>query len=120
MVRKESLKSVHYNELRKTMTEAIDRDDGKNSGGLGIESTSGNEKEVMVEFAEPDNAKFVGRNKFLENEETNEDRLTSSFLTHKYGVKPAEGYDLQSSLVTDSFMKGGWIKGSDGGLICTN
>jgi hypothetical protein len=98
--KKEAMKSGNYSEHNE-VTEAIDRDEGKNSGRalLDPSSSEGNEKEVPVEF-EPENARYIGRSKFLENDETIENQLTSSFLRHRYGTKPVEGYDLQSSLVT--------------------
>jgi hypothetical protein len=55
----------------KDTTEAINREDVKSQAGQVMEPSQGNEKEVMVEFAEPENSRFIARSKFFENEELN-------------------------------------------------
>lgn len=89
--------------IHQPMKEAINADDPKSNQEKN--SSTEDNKEVPVQFADPENGAQIARSRFISDERQTVEKLTAPYLRHRFDVEPLKGYDVSKNLVKESFMK---------------
>ncbi len=90
-------------QIHKPMKEAINAEDPKSNQQKNNSSTEDN-KQVPVQFADPDQGAKIARSRFI-SEEKSAEALSAPYLRHWFDVEPLKNFDLSKNLVKESFMK---------------